>query len=100
MRLAHVRFTVRQMMVAVMAVAVVLAVRMEFERQRQQRIDAEIRAMVQSLREYRLKYPEGHGCRGLSANWPTVSRVAPVGTTGAAQPQEVGYDPPDALPRR
>jgi hypothetical protein len=67
MRRPRVRFTIRQMMVAVMVVALVLAVRIEFERQRHQRVDAEIRAIAQALREYHLKYPGWHGCRGLSA---------------------------------
>lgn len=59
------RMTIRRWMFAVAAVALVLGVRSELQRIKQQQVEAEIRAMAQALSDYRpmYKYPHGAGCR-------------------------------------
>ena len=65
MKLPRLRFTVRRWMAVVAVVAVVLAVLSEFKRMEQRRVDAQIRLLVQALKEDRLKYPWRVPCRGL-----------------------------------
>ena len=56
------KITLRCWLIAVAVVAVVLTVRNELTRARQQRVDAEIRQLTQTLRVYRL--PKGICCTG------------------------------------
>lgn len=58
------RMTTRRWLIAVAVVAVVLAVRAELERMRQQQVEAEIRQLTQALSDIRAKYPEGFGRLG------------------------------------
>ena len=64
MKFPRVRFTVRRWMAAVAVATVGMAVWLEVERAKEQRVQAEIGAMAEALMEYRVKYPGWHGCRG------------------------------------
>ena len=74
MRLPRVRFSVRQIMVAVAAVALIMAIRIETDRMRLRSLDYELQSLVHSLAAMRFdgRGPQLHSCRGPYEPPPSV----------------------------